>query len=224
MAKDDFWLSRVKESASLSQVDRTAEILFGLIMVLTFTGAISVATGGRQEVRELLWAALGCNLAWGLVDAIMYLMNIVIERAHATTILRKITATSDADAAREILKGELPPFMNALMKNIEVDQVIERLKQVPAPSTKIILTVKDWLVGLQIFFLVFLCTLPVALPFGIFKDVQIALRASNGVALILLFIAGFRLARYAGLRPGVTAIIYTLIGVALVSLTMALGG
>ncbi len=78
--------------------------------------------------------------------------------------------------------------------------------------------------GVQIFFLVFLCTFPVAIPFGIFDDLSIAMRASNGVALLLLFIGGFLLARYAGFRPGITAIVYTLIGVALVALTMALGG
>lgn len=69
---DNFWKERVREGAVLSPVDRISEILFGLIMVLTFTGAISVSNDGRQEVRDLLWAALGCNVAWGLVDAIMY--------------------------------------------------------------------------------------------------------------------------------------------------------
>ena len=83
MNDQSFWKSIVKEDAVLNPVDRISEVLFGTIMVLSFTGAISAATDGRQEIRELLWAALGCNVAWGLVDAIMYLMNVVLERAHS---------------------------------------------------------------------------------------------------------------------------------------------
>ena len=67
MNDQSFWKSIVKEDAVLNPVDRTSEVLFGTIMVLTFTGAISAATDGRQEIRELLWAALGCNVAWGFV-------------------------------------------------------------------------------------------------------------------------------------------------------------
>jgi hypothetical protein len=64
----------------------------------------------------------------------------------------------------------------------------------------------------------------VAIPFGIIDDLAFAMRVSNGVALLLLFIGGFLLASYAGFRKGVTAIAYTLIGVLLVAITMALGG
>ena len=39
-----------------------------------------------------------------------------------------------------------------------------------------------------------------------------AMRASNGVALLLLFIGGFLLAGYAGFRRGITAVVYVLIG------------
>ena len=53
----------------LDPVERVSEMLFGLFMALTFVGAISVAESGRAEVRDLLIAAIGCNLAWGLVDA-----------------------------------------------------------------------------------------------------------------------------------------------------------
>jgi hypothetical protein len=72
--------------------------------------------------------------------------------------------------------------------------------------------------------LVFLCTFPVALPFALFEEVPFALRASNGIALLMLFIGGWLVAAYAGFRRIGTAAIYTLIGVLLVAMTMALGG
>jgi hypothetical protein len=64
----------------LDPVSRISEILFGVIMALTITTTLSAATAGRSELRTLLAGALGCNLAWGLVDAVMYLMALLAER------------------------------------------------------------------------------------------------------------------------------------------------
>jgi hypothetical protein len=224
MHDQSFWKGVVKGDAVLNPVDRVAEVLFGLIMVLSFTGAISAATDGRQEIRELLWASLGCNVAWGLVDAIMYLMNVVLERGHSVTVIKRIMNSESPEASRMILKEEIQPLVSALLKDEELDQLSERLKKVPAPSNKHLLTGTDLFAGFQIFFLVFLCTLPVALPFAFFQEVGFALRASNGVALLLLFIGGYLLAVYAGFKRFLTAGIYVIIGVLLVALTIALGG
>ena len=220
----NFWKSSVNESAVLNPVDRIAEVLFGLIMVLSFTGAISASTDAREDVRELLWAALGCNVAWGLVDAIMYLMNVAIERGHSLKVIKKIHASTNADEAGEILKDEIQPGIAGLMTRQELNELSSRIKKLPEPAKSNLITGTDLWAGVQIFFLVFLCTFPVAIPFGIFDELGFAMRASNGVALLLLFIGGFMLARYAGFRPVLTAFVYTLIGVALVALTMALGG
>lgn len=220
----DYWKGSLKAGAVLNPVDRISEVLFGLIMVLTFTGAISASTDAREDVRELLWAALGCNVAWGLVDAIMYLMNIAIERGHAIMVIKKIHATKDTGEAGRILQNEIQPGIAGLMKKEELSELANRLKKLPEPSKKHLIVITDLFAGLQIFLLVFLCTFPVAIPFAILDDLALAMRASNGVALLLLFIGGFLLAGYAGFRRGVTAVLYTLIGVLLVALTMALGG
>jgi hypothetical protein len=225
MSQDqNFWKDRIKEASVLNPVDRISEVLFGLIMVLTFTGAISASTDAREDVRELLWAALGCNVAWGLVDAIMYLMNVALERGHAITVIKKINATKDTREAGKILKSEIQPAIAGLMTEEELSALSSRLKGLPEPSRKYLSVGIDLLAGVQIFLLVFLCTFPVAIPFAIFDDLALAMRASNGVALLLLFIGGFLLAGYAGFRRGITAVVYTLIGVLLVALTMALGG
>jgi len=225
MTKDqNFWKDRVKESAVLNPVDRISEVLFGLIMVLSFTGAISASTDARDDVRELLWAALGCNLAWGSVDAIMYLMNVAIERGHAIMIIKNILRSKNAEEAGDILKDEIPPAIAGLMSDDELSELSDRVKKLPVPSERLLITPTDLWAGIQIFLLVFLCTFPVAIPFGIFDDLEVAMRTSNGIALLLLFIGGFLLGKYAGFRKGITAILYTLIGVALVALTMALGG
>ena len=111
-----------------------------------------------------------------------------------------------------------------LMTDQELTTLSERIKKIPIPSHRNLITGVDIWAGLQIFLLVFLCTLPVAIPFSIFDHLDIAMRVSNGVALLLLFIGGYLLAGYAGFKRLLTALAYTLIGVLLVSLTMALGG
>jgi len=220
----NFWKGVVKKGAVLNPVDRTSEVLFGLIMVLSFTGAISVARDGKQEIRELLWAALGCNLAWGLVDAIMFVMNVLLERGHSVTILKKITQCASKEASRGVLKDELPPVVAVLLTDEELDKMSDRLKRISAPTKGQLLTWTDLVLGFEIFLLVFLCTLPVALPFAFFHDASVALRASNGVAVFLLFIGGYVLAGYAGFHRFTTAVIYVGIGLLLVAITIALGG
>jgi hypothetical protein len=225
MAKEnDFWKIRLKAWTGLDRPARIAEGLFGLIMVLTFTGTISVSTVGKQEVRELLWAALGCNLAWGLVDAIMYLMDVLITRARAVTVLKQIKHSENNTESRPIIRENITPLMADQMEDEALDRLGEKLKRLPELSGRTTLIFKDFLVAGQIFLVVFLITLPVALPFLFINDVGPAMRISNGVALLLLFAGGFSLARYAGLRPFITALAYMAIGVFLVAMTMALGG
>jgi len=69
-----------KRERVLDPVERLSEVLFGLIMVLSFTCSMSAATAGHEEVRTVVIGAIGCNIAWGLVDAVMYLLAILFER------------------------------------------------------------------------------------------------------------------------------------------------
>ena len=71
----------------LDPVERVSEIIFGVLMAMTFIGALSVAESGRQDVRTAMIAALGCNLAWGLTDAVMYMVATLTERTREGTRL-----------------------------------------------------------------------------------------------------------------------------------------
>ena len=72
----------------LEPSERIAEILFGLIMALTVTGATSVVTADRTQIRTMLIAALGCNIAWGIIDAGMSLWRAFAERGSNAWLLR----------------------------------------------------------------------------------------------------------------------------------------
>ena len=86
------------------------------------------------------------------------------------------------------------------------------------------LTRDDWLGALAVFLLVFLSTFPIVIPFLIFRDVRFALRTSNLIALVMLFISGSWLARHGGHNPLWTGLTMMLLGVVLVGITIALGG
>ena len=66
------------------------EVLFGLIMTLTFTlgAGLIIEEEGREGARQLLIATIGCNIAWGIIDAALYLAGQLFDRGR----LRKLTA------------------------------------------------------------------------------------------------------------------------------------
>jgi VIT family len=207
----------------LSPVDRVSEILFGLIMALTFTGTLSVAEADRNEVRSMLIGALGCNVAWGLVDAVMFLLAALTERGRNLEILKQVRNPSDPGRARALILEALPPMVASTMQPQEVDTIRGRLALLPEPRG-FSLTFDDFRLAVGVFLLVFLATLPVALPFAFIQDAHRALRVSNGVALVMLFLGGYYLGRHGGRRPWVGGLLMLGIGVVLVWATIALGG
>ena len=100
---------QAKSQASWSPVERVSEMLFGLIMVLTFTGSLSVAEAGREDVRAMLIGALGCNLAWGIIDGLLYLMGASAIWA-ARDVSKAMRETIDPAEARQLIAGALPPM------------------------------------------------------------------------------------------------------------------
>src|SRR5215467_8379997 len=103
----------------LEPIDRVSEVLFGLIMVLTFTGSLSVAESGRDDVRTMLIGALGCNLAWGIIDGVLYLMGCLAEKGQNLITLRAVRKTSDPRHAHRLIAGALPPLIASILQPAE---------------------------------------------------------------------------------------------------------
>lgn len=211
-----------KREALLDPIDRVSEILFGLIMAVTIIGSVSVASAGRAEVRTAMAAALGCNLAWGLVDAVMYLVRTLTERTRNRSLAKFVRGAND-DAAHQLIERSLPPHVAALAGPVEVEGMRRRLLALPDATGG--LCSEDFLAAFGIFLLVVLATFPVALPFVILDDAALAMHVSQGVAVVMLFGAGFVLGRHAGhRRPMITGSAMALLGVALIASVKALGG
>jgi len=204
--------------------ERISEVLFGLIMVLTFTGSLSVAEADRAEVRTMLIGALGCNLAWGIIDAVFYLMGSLAEKGRGLMTFRAVRKATDPHKAQRLIANALPAVVASVLQPGELEAMHQRLKQLPEPPGRARLRKDDWFGALGVFLLVFISTFPVAMPFMFMDNAGPALRLSNLIAIALLFLLGHAFGRAAGHNPWIMGVSMMVLGMILVGMTMALGG
>jgi hypothetical protein len=215
-------ITEEKPARVLDPIERVSEVIFGLLMALTFTGSLSVATAGREDIRTMMIAALGCNLAWGLADAVMYLVRTVTERTRKRTLLAELRA-ADAAAGQRLIAAELPPRLAATAGPDVLEAMRRRLVELPAASDSR-LGSRDFKGALGVFLLVVLATFPVVIPFTVFQETGFALRVSNALSLGMLFAAGWVLGRHAGGSPWRGGLAMTATGAVLIAAIIALGG
>ncbi len=166
--------------------ERLGEILFGLIMVLTFTATARAALGDNPDSgRQLLIAAAGCNIAWGIIDGGMYIMAAMLGRAREAQ-------------AEALARGGTPTHTRVTAEDIKG--------------------------AIACFWLVVACTIPASLPFMLVDDAYFALRLSNGLLLVMLFLVGYSWGRFANTSRWIAGLVFLVIGLFLVALAIALGG
>jgi hypothetical protein len=107
----------------LEPVERISEFLFGLIMVLTLTRTFNVSETYRSSVRTLLMDALGCNVAWTIIDAFFYLLNSLAQRGHGVALLKQLRRTSEPGEARRMVADALPTLMASLLEPQEIESL-----------------------------------------------------------------------------------------------------
>jgi hypothetical protein len=207
---------------------RMLEVLFGLIMTLTFTlgAGLVIQEEGREGARAMLIGILGCNLAWGVIDGVFYVLGELFERGRLWRIGSEVRRAGSDAAAYELVAGELDevlaPVAEEPARRSFYQSVVQRLRSTePAPNR---LRREDLTGGLASGWLVFVCSFPAVIPFVLMDDPQRALRVSNAILIALLFLVGHRAARYTMAHPWLTGAVYALAGVLLVAFTMMLGG
>ena len=208
----------------LEPMERIAEILFGVIMTLTFTCTLAVETADRLQVRTMLIGALGCNLAWGIIDAGVYLITRINTESRKVAAVRAIREAVDGRAARQILANSFNPALASALSNEQLESMRQNLRQMPEPLQRPKLTKRDWLGAGGLCLLCFVSTLPIALPFIFVSDARLALRISNAVAVALLALCGYAFGYRSGIPPWVTALVMVAFGAAMVGVAIALGG
>jgi len=208
----------------LDPIDRVSEVLFGLIMVLTFTGSLSVAEAGRDDVRTMLIGALGCNVAWGIIDAMLYLMGCLAEKGQSLTTHWAVRKATDPQKAQRLIADALPPVVASILEPGELATMHGRLMQLPEPPQRARLTKDDWQGAIAVCLIVFVSTFPVVIPFIFMRNVGPAMRVSNAIAIVMLFLTGYAFGRMTGRHPWLVGIAMVVLGSVLVGMTMALGG
>jgi len=224
MTKNDALPEQPVREPVLNVVDRVSESLFGLFMALSFVGAVSVADAGREEVRSMFIAAVGCNLAWGLVDAVMYLVRTLTERAKAFTLVHSVRSAADPQTGRRLIERSLARPVAQLFSPLELEAIRGRIVALPGGPARPSLRADDLLASFAIFLIVVTSTFPVVLPFALIGDVPTAMTVSRIIALAMLFFGGFALGRYAGYGSWRFGFMMVAAGTALVGAIMALGG
>jgi hypothetical protein len=117
----------------LDPMERISETLFGLIMVLTFICSLGVATAGNINIQTMLIGALGCNLAWGIVDGGLYLLARINERGGNILTLRAIRQAPDPEIARRVIADALPPELASILPTEQLELMRRKLQQLPEP-------------------------------------------------------------------------------------------
>ena len=215
----DFPFGRV-----LDPMERISETLFGLIMALTFICSLGIATGTSINIQTMLIGALGCNLAWGIVDGGLYLLARINSRGDKILTLRAIRQAPDPESARRVIADALPPELATILPLEQLELMRQKLQRLPEPTPGPGLTKADWTGALGLCLLSFLSTFPVVIPFLFLSDARLALRVSYAVAIVMLFCCGYVFGIHSGLRPWATGLAMVAVGGALVGVAVALGG
>lgn len=208
---------------SLSPLERGCEIVFGLLMTASVTAATQIGTGGHATVRELLLAAFGCNVAWGLIDAAMFLLQRQFGRFRAHRTMRELRTINDEARFRDRVREELPPVIGPAL-TAETYAGIRRLADAYAPARARFWSRSEVEAAGLIWLLVAASTLPMVVPFLVLQDATLALRLSKVVMVAMLFVLGWWIGRWSGASAWRSGGVLALAGSVLAVSCIALGG
>jgi len=203
------------------------EVIFGLIMLLTFTLGASVLAGlDRVAARHVIGAAIGCNLAWGIIDAAMFVMGSLFHRAQLSRFHRLMQEAKNHEAGIAAIRRVIDRRYGEFSTPEDVDQLAEGIYRTMKGRRRLRARVKrdDLMGALIVFALVAGPSLPPALPFLFVDDPFVAIRFSVAILIGMLFFAGFRWAHYTDANPWLAGGLLVLFGVVQVAIAIALGG
>lgn len=203
------------------------EILFGLVMALTMTaGARLLADPTTVVPIELMVALVGCNVAWGVIDAVFYLLGSLFNRNRRVRFVRQLQAAASDEQAIALIREEFAlegePLTQAEDRVAFQRSLLEMLRH--ASTERAQFRREEFAAAAIVLVLVSLTALPGLVPLLLLEHLDTALRAANALQVVLLFFIGYRWAHYAGTPGWRGALIVGLLGVALVLVAVVLGG
>ncbi len=219
----------------LDPLDRLVEGIYSVLIVLTFTLATraiqsqsgEIGMDGSHLLLQLFVAALGCAVAWGMIDGAMYVLTCVFERGKDRRLYRLVRNAQSQDEGIAVLSEELDDDMGTLTTSTERRQIYTalygRLRSSPPPRGGF--AKEDFAGGFGVFLVAVGAALPVLLPLIILPgSVQTTLRVSNFIAFVMLFGMGYRWGQYAGGKPFLTGLMLLILGIIMMIVAIPLGG
>jgi VIT1/CCC1 family predicted Fe2+/Mn2+ transporter len=210
----------------LTPSERLSEALYSLILVLTVISAIEITLPRDQQTSSiLLFAALGTSVAWGMVDAVVYVLTGLHERNHHVRVVSRVKKRPKAEAISQI-EEELEDSLIGVLDIEERDRIAEQVYATMHNSTPKRQGVRkdDIFGGTASFLISFLVVLPPVMPFVLDLPLDYAIRLSNVIAVAMLFIVGYVSGGLGGMNRIRWALTITVLGVVIVLVTILLGG
>jgi VIT1/CCC1 family predicted Fe2+/Mn2+ transporter len=212
----------------LDPAESLGEILFGLIMVLTFTvGARLLTAREALNAHEIVVAAVGCNIAWGIIDAVLFVLGNIFHRSRRARLVRAVQSAGSEAEGLALIRREFDPDDTAVAVRPEDSaRFFHSVLAVAAHAgpARARLLRGDIEAALVVFLLVSATALPGVIPFLVIADPDIALRVSNLVLILLLFVVGYVWAHRTDASPWRVGLVVALLGVLMVGVAVALGG
>ena len=127
---------------------------------------------------SLLFAAIGCNIAWGIIDAVMYIVNCITVRSGKVRLVKAVRRSPDGQAALALIQDEIEPELQEASYSRGCRSVEPICPETYCPGTarKDHFDERRPLRRMACFWLVFVSCLPAAIPFLIFSQPHFALR------------------------------------------------
>lgn len=219
----------------LDPIDRLSETIFSILIVLTFTLAFRIIKLGADPnqpipstyINELLIGAAGATLAWGIIDGIMYALLAMFERGERRRLLEQLQAADDEEAGVQVIADELDhilePITGAAQRRMLYVDVLEHLRDGEAQPVG--LTRADVAGGLGAVLVALIAVLPSFVPLLLFyNNPALAIRASNVVSFVALFVAGYQWGTHTGVNPWRTGLLLAAVAAIMVLIAIPLGG
>ena len=203
-----------------------AEAFYGIWMVVVVTGTIrAVEQPSESTVRVMLGAALGVNIAWGVIDGITLLWANLVDRTKELELVNSLRAKKGDAALRKKLGGSLSRTVAGSLSEVERERVLDMLEAgEPREVARIKPDREEYEAAVATALIDFLLIFPVTLPYILFMhDLTLAIRSSQLIALFLFAALGYAYARNARWNKVVTPIVFALMMLAVIAVSFELG-
>jgi hypothetical protein len=212
----------------LAPGDALGEVMFGIIMTLTFTvGARFFLVAEEFDRHELIIGAVGCNIAWGIIDAVLYVVGTLFFRSQRARFYRSLRDTTNSEKALAAVADhfglEDEPLAIPSEERNKLYAAILSMGQRTAPAP-VRVCGSDLTAAFLIFLLVTLAAVPSVVPLLLIEDPGVALRVSNVIQVALLFIGGWRWGSYTDVSAWKVGLAIAILGAAMSVPAVLLGG